>query len=487
MPFSISCYGNGKSRLNLYLFYSYDEGGKTMVNNQRLVLGFAPTRRKMYDPAFAHENRIKIKERIEDILSNVDVEIVDIDWLNEEGLLIELDDVPKVEEHFKKAKVDALFMPHCNFGSEEVVAKLGKAIGKPFLLWGPRDQAPPPGKAIRQTDTQCGLFASSRALQRYGVTFTYLENCWIDDKVFEVELMDFLRVASAVKTFKNMRIGQVSLRPKPFLSVMVNEGELLEKFGIEIVPITQGEIISKTKDILAGCKDEVELIVSDIKGKMDCSTIADDDMKKIAAVELAFMDLAKEHNCNVMASECWRTYREAFGIRPCFIFGDLIDRGLMVACETDINGAITMAMLKASSLNKGFPFLADLTIRHPENENAELLWHCGPFPQTLASHPEKRALIQFTGSWELKGGDITVARFDGSRGQYSLFAGKGVGVEGPSTNGNYVWIEVDDWIKWEKKFIYGPYIHHVACIHGDYVKIMDETCKYLKEVKIDLP
>ena len=42
----------------------------------------------------------------------------------------------------------ALFMPHCNFGSEEVVGKLGKAIGKPFLLWGPRDQAPPSGKLL---------------------------------------------------------------------------------------------------------------------------------------------------------------------------------------------------------------------------------------------------------------------------------------------------------------------------------------------------
>ena len=49
--------------------------------------------------------------------------------------------------------------------------------------------------------------------------------------------------------------------------------------------------------------------MSDIKGKMDCSTISDEDMYKIAAVEIAFMDLAKEHNCNVMASECWRTYR----------------------------------------------------------------------------------------------------------------------------------------------------------------------------------
>ena len=58
----------------------------------------------MYDPVFAHENRRKIKEKVKDILTNVDVEIVDIDWLNEEGLLIELEDVPKIEEHFKRLR-----------------------------------------------------------------------------------------------------------------------------------------------------------------------------------------------------------------------------------------------------------------------------------------------------------------------------------------------------------------------------------------------
>jgi len=83
--------------------------------------------------------------KIKEILGNVhDVKIVDIDWLNEEGLLFETADVPKVEAHFRQAGVDAVFVPHCNFGQEEVVGKLGKALGKPFLLWGPRDEAPAP-------------------------------------------------------------------------------------------------------------------------------------------------------------------------------------------------------------------------------------------------------------------------------------------------------------------------------------------------------
>ena len=61
---------------------------------------------------------------------------------------------------------------------------------------------------------------------------------------------------------------------------MVKQKANLEKFGIEIVPITQGEVIGKTKDILSSRKEEVDFIVLDIRGKMDCSTIAEDDMKK---------------------------------------------------------------------------------------------------------------------------------------------------------------------------------------------------------------
>jgi L-fucose isomerase-like protein len=458
------------------------------MNQERpLVLGVAPTRRQMFKSDFALANKVAILQKTASLVAGLPVRIVDIDWLNEEGILSNLRDVSKVADYFRQARVDAVFMPHCNFGSEEVVAKLGKEMGKPFLLWGARDPAPPPGRAARQTDTQCGLFASSKALQRYGVPFTYVENCWLDDPVFERGLTAFLRTAAAVRAFRTARIGQISLRPKPFLSVMYNESELLERFGIEVVPVTALEIVGRITDILQTRPDEVHDRVIDIQSKMDCSTMPAEGMSKIAATELAIAAVAEEMDCDLMASECWSTYGKSFGIRPCFLFGDMIDRGLIVACETDICGAVTMNLLRAATLGQGMPFLADLTVRHPTNANAELLWHCGPFPQTLAREPAKRELVRYTGFWELKHGTVTVARFDGIGGDYKLFAGEGHAVEGPPTNGNYLWVEVDDWAKWEKKLIYGPYIHHVACIHGNWADVLEETSKYLSGVAIDRP
>ncbi len=458
-----------------------------MFGDRKIALGYAPTRRDSFpDPKDALIVKNRIRNRMNEIVGKLkNVELVDIDWLNEEGLLVENEDVAKVEAYFKKAGVDAIFMPHCNFGQEEVVGKLGKAMNKPFLLWGPRDDTPPEGFALRQTDTQCGLFGSSRALIRYGVPFTYIENCWLNDSVLEKEFEDFIRVSSVAKAFRKMRIGQISVRPKQFLSVKINESELLEKFGIEVVPIVGTEILSLVKDILEKDKDSVKEIVDDIKGKVNCSAMQDEQLDKIAALELAFMEAARKYGCSALASECWTLFASTLGIKTCFAFGDATDRGLPISCETDVHGAITSVLLTAAARWETPNFLADVTIRHPYNDNAELLWHCGPFPKSLAKEGSNPALVDCQGQWELKGGDVTLARFDADRGKYKLFADQARGVEGPSTNGNYLWIETNNWVKWEKKLIYGPYIHHVSAIHGKYANILHDACRYMNGVEPD--
>ena len=87
-------------------------------------------------------------------------------------------------------------------------------------------------------------------------------------------------------------------------------------------------------------------------------------------------------------------------------------------------------------------FLADLTIRHPQNDNAELLWHCGPFPYSLKKDGVEAKLVDGQERFELKQGDLTVCRFDDIDGEYYLFAGEAKTTTGPKTNGTYVWMEL---------------------------------------------
>ena len=110
-----------------------------------------------------------------------------------------------------------------------------------MLLWGPLDERPEPD-GTRLRDTQCGLFATGKVLRRFEVPFTYMTNCRLSDPVFERGVRDFLAVCNVVKTFRNIRILQIGPRPFDFWSTMCNEGELLEKFNIQLAPIPLPEL-----------------------------------------------------------------------------------------------------------------------------------------------------------------------------------------------------------------------------------------------------
>ena len=125
-----------------------------------------------------------------------------------------------------------------------------------------------------------------------------------------------------------------------------------------------------------------------------------------------------------------------------------------------------------------------MTVRHPYNDNAELMWHCGRYPASLSREEKPKVDPDGMVLHELRRGDITMVRFDATRGVYYLFADEGRATDGPKTSGAYVWLEVNDWPKWERKLMYGPYIHHMAGVYGNYKEVFREACRYL-DVRFD--
>jgi len=463
-----------------------------MNNDFKLKVGVAPVRRGISSNrkgAFTMDAALKNKNETLQIIQSIidkNVELVNIDWLNTEGIMYDISHADQIAERFKSVGVDALFVPHCNFGCEEAVGRLAKLIQKPVLLWGPRDEKIGEDGS-RATDTQCGLFASSRLMMRYGVPYTYIENCHISDILFKEGFSEFLSVVSVIKTFQNLRIGQVNSRPKFFTSVMYNESELMEKFGIEIVPINIGIVKQKMDEILKSKGEVIESISTDLCNRIDCSEPGKEWSKNLAALKLTYQELASTYKCNALATECWTVIPQVLGVMPCLALAELTDAGLPVSCETDVNGIITSMLLTAAARGKTPSFFGEFTMRHPEDDNTELIWHCGPFPYSLKKEGYKAKILQERPNWEIRGGDITISRFDGDRGNYKLFGGHATGIDGPANTGTYIWAKVDNWPKWEKKFIYGPYIHHVSCIHGKYANVLKEACRYIPGLEFDSP
>lgn len=443
----------------------------------KIRLGYAPTRRSIFSAPDAIKYRDLTAKRLEEL----GIEFVDITDINDEGLLFDEKDRVKIAEKFRAEGIDGLFLPHCNFGTEYLCARLAKDMGVPVLLWGPLDERPEPN-GVRLRDTQCGLFATGKVLRRFRVPFTYLTNCRLSDPVFERGLRDFLAVCNVVKVFRNIRILQIAPRPFDFWTTMCNEGELLERYNVQLAPIPMPELTQEVRSVKEQ-KTEVEKTVAYIREHMEVR-IRDEELENVAALKVAMRNLVEKYGCQAAAIQCWNALQSELGVMPCAANALLNDEGIPVVCETDIHGAITALLVEAAGMDETRSFFADWTIRHPDIANGELLQHCGPWPISVAK--EKVTLgyplaFEHPGSLtaEARHGKVTLCRFDGDNGEYSLLLGNAKGVEGPACMGTYLWIEVDNIKRLEEKVVTGPYIHHCVGIHKDVVPVLYEACKYI--------
>lgn len=458
--------------------------------NYQVKIGLIPVRRDCsprsgaFNWEIAEERGLKAVSYIESHFANDTVSFTDLKNVIDVETLYSENDVDKVAEHLKAEKVDAVFFINANFGNEEAVGALAEKMNVPVLLWAMLDDVFMPD-GLRYTDSQCGIFGIARQLQRCNVPFSFVNTCRVEDEILAKGLDQFARVACMVKNFRGMRIGTVGTRPKPFCSVIINEGELLSHFGVRTIPINMAVVGDKFKKILAECDAELDKGANRLRSMYKIDEKTAPLLKKIYAFVLLFQDLFREHRLSAMSAECWTAMGLACGALPCIAYGILLDQGYIISCENDVHCAITMVLLSCSTFGKRPPFLGEFTVRHPGDRNVELLWHCGPFPYSIRRTDQQPCTMDQRQWFEVKKGSYTLARFDQNDGRYKLLTGRCESAEGPYTNGTYLWARFDDLDKWERKLIEGPYIHHLAEIEGDYTATLREFCKYVPQLAID--
>ena len=459
------------------------------MEKMKVRVGLMPTKREI----FGLENAKKEYGRIMPIIRNLCPDYVE--WVGVEdilpyGLGQTQADIRKVVDKFTAEKIDALFFPFCDFGSEETVVGVAKAFHLPVLIWGSRDALST--YEHREKECQCGMFAAAKVLLNYGVTFSYIHNCEAESEELKQGFMKFVRVAAVLKALRGLNVASIGDRPSGFYSVIHNQLDLIRYFDISVKPIKLLEVSQAANRLLSENGPELRDYVEDIKARIDISELPDDTyVRKIAAGTLAIEALMKQYECGCAAFDCGGI-AAALGMNgfACSIEGELADRGIPTACEVDVLGAISARIASALTLGEEPAFISDWTSRHPENDNAELLWHNGPFASSLARRDRKPQYRKrqnargeyFESHWELKRGPITMVRLDECMNEFYLFAGEGRAVEGPETTGTYVWFEPDDWRRWEEKLMLGPFIHHCAGVYGCYFEELREIARYLKEL-----
>jgi len=442
---------------------------------------------------FSHEDALAQKTAIFEKLNEMKINYCTIENVISNGMVRDQKHVEPVVEHFKKQRIDALFVPHCNFGTEGAVGMIAKKLSVPVLIWGPRDEAPlPDGSRLR--DTLCGMFATTGVLYKLQVPFTYIENCRINENQFEQGISLFIRASAVAKAIRKMKIGQIGNRIDFFWSTIIDERDLLQKFGIQVFPIDMVEFLWNIKKRASQNKTIYSKEVDDIKKWLSVEGLNDNEpLINSLALRDELIELAQDQNLDAFAIQSFSSIQKELG-GASGLGGSMVeDAGIPIASETDIHGAISSVLLEASSNTLEPSFFPEFTIRHPENDNAVLMWHA----EAPLSLRDGKSKVKLAPPWilknlppdslhfKLKDGMLTVCRFEKAGNEYVLGVGEGKTVPGPYTQEFYVWMEVDDWPHWERKLMDGPYIHHCSAIYDQCADVLVEACKYIPHLKPD--
>jgi len=283
------------------------------------------------------------------------------------------DDGYKAKAFMEDNRVDfvMLFCPSLPFGRSILpLAGLNSYMG----IWA----VPEPTKeGVLQLNSFCGLNMVGSIFTNYfaaqDIRFKWFYD-YPESELFRKRFSITIKVMKALKTIKSARIGQVGNLADGFENMYIDERDLKSKFGTYLQSRhTVEDIVRRAK---AYPESEVDKVLQQIlsEGRWNQENVSLEHMRRMARVNMALIDFARENNYHALAISCWTKFQEVYDVAVCGVMSRLNQMGIVAPCEADIPSTVIMLVLKA--LNDKIPTINDLVALDPD-DNSINLWHCG--------------------------------------------------------------------------------------------------------------
>lgn len=338
-----------------------------------------------------------------------------VQWKIYKENVIEPEDASRAIHYLLQEEVDAVIMVSGTFHLGHLALMINDALKKPILLWG-FDELPYNGGKIR-LNAVCGVNLDASNLYKAGVDNFVVT---IGDKVDE----NWIKAIKGLVAIKTTTIGIVGYRAQGFYNVGIDELNLYKNTGLLINHYEISDLfkMQASEEVI---QKEKEYILS----SFDVSQLNDKQVDLVARLVASTLLFLKEKNVDALAIRCWPEFAATYGISPCAMMSILQGRGILLACEGDVEALISMICVKA--LGEATPFMADLSQVNFKEDYA-LLWHCGVAPCSLWDKKCVRSLDTYfaggkgvTAGFVLKEGDFSIFRIDTARGKTRLFYEEG--------------------------------------------------------------
>jgi L-fucose isomerase-like protein len=250
-------------------------------------------------------------------------------------------DMLKAVDDVKANGVNALVVFLGNFGPETPETLIAKYFDGPTMYVGAAED----GADLLidgRGDAYCGMLNCSYNLGLRNIK-AFIPEYPIGDAGGIAKLIsEFIPVAKAIIGVKNLKIVTFGPRPQDFLACNAPIKRLFD-LGVEVQENSELDLLvefNKHKD-----DPRIPAVIEDMEKELGEGNKMAGILPRLAQFELTLLDIyesAKGASKYVaFANKCWPAFQTEFGFVPCYVNSRLTGRGIPVACEVDIYGALS--------------------------------------------------------------------------------------------------------------------------------------------------
>jgi len=399
-----------------------------MNNMEQVKLGLIAVSRDCFPVEISRRRRIRVIEQCK--AKNIPVVELETIIENEHHVLQALEEI-------QQKKINALAIYLGNFGPEGPTTLLAKKFNGPVMFTAAAEDS---GDDLYggRGDAYCGMLSAS-----YNIGLRDLKAHLPSYPIGSVDeiagmLQEFIPIARIYIGLKRLKIFSFGPRPHDFLTCHAPIKPLFD-LGLEIMENSELDLY----DIFLAAKGDsrIKAVARDMAQELGKGNSYPDLLEQLAQYEIALLDFMEKNlgaaKFGIFANKCWPAFEKYFGFVPCYINSRLAKKGIPVACESDIYGALSEYIVSCASelpaaildINNTVPsdMYADAHAAVGDYKNNDLFmgFHCGNTSSScIASSMMKYQLIMHrlmepgkepgitrgTLEGRIKEGDITIFR-----------------------------------------------------------------------------
>ena len=247
----------------------------------------------------------------------------------------------KALDELKASGANALIVYLGNFGPEGPETLLAEKFDGPVMFAAAAEEDIPVLTSDRG-DAFCGMLNASYNLKLRGVN-AYIPEYPVGTAEEVADMIgEFIPVARALIGVKNLKIITFGPRPYDFLACNAPIAPLF-KMGVNVQENSELDLFAAF-NAHAGDK-RIEGVMADMARELGDGNKMPGILPKLAQYEITLLDWIEENKGAAqyvaMANKCWPAFQTQFGFVPCYVNSRLTERGIPVACEVDIYGALS--------------------------------------------------------------------------------------------------------------------------------------------------